>query len=55
MQQVQKHLLASTPDDTDSLNAVINVYDVLHFSYGLDDDELSDHIEEHRYVSVYNS
>ena len=45
MQKVQKHLLETTPDDTDALNAVVSVYDVLLFSFGLDEDELNDHME----------
>lgn len=45
MQKVQKHLIATTPDDTESLNAVVAVYDVLLFSFGLDEDELNDHME----------
>ncbi len=53
MQKVQKHLLHETPDDTDSLNALITVYDVLLFSFGLDEDELNDHIEEHRTIKLH--
>ena len=45
MQKAQKHLLATTPDDTDALNAIVAVYDVLLFSFGLDEDELNDHME----------
>ena len=53
LQRVQNHLLKETPDDTDSLNAVTAVYDVLLFSFGLDEDELNDHMEEHRTIKMH--
>ena len=53
MRKVQQHLLAKTPDDTDSLNGVIAVYDVVLFSFGLDEDELNDHMDEHRSVKLH--
>ena len=53
MQRVQNHLLTETPDDTDSLNAVVSVYDVLLFCFGLDEDELNDHMEEHRTIKLH--
>ena len=40
-------------DDTDALNAVVAVYDVLLFSFGLDEDELNDHMEEHRTIKLH--
>ena len=40
-------------DDTDALNAVVSVYDVLLFSFGLDEDELNDHMEEHRTIKMH--
>ena len=40
-------------DDTDALNAVVSVYDVLLFSFGLDEDELNDHMEEHRTIKLH--
>ncbi len=53
MELVQKYLLETTPDDTDSLNAVVNAYDVLMFSFGLDESELNDHIDEHRTIKAH--
>ena len=53
MQRVQKHLLQTTPDDTEALNAVVGVYDVLLFNFGLDEDELNDHMEEHRTIKMH--
>ena len=53
MKKVQNHLLTKTPDDTESLNGVVAVYDVLLFSFGLDEDELNDHMDEHRSVKLH--
>ena len=53
MQRIQKHLLTKSPDDTDSLNGVVAIYDVLLFSFGLDEDELNDHMDEHRSVKIH--
>ena len=55
MRKVQQHILAKTPDDTESLNGIIAVYDVILFNFGLNQDELIDHIEEHRSVKQHRN
>jgi hypothetical protein len=37
--------LANSPDDTDSLSTIITIYDVLLLSFGLDEDDLNDHMD----------
>ena len=48
MSSVQNKLIADRSDDTDSFTGIIYVYDVLLFSYGLDEDDIGDHIEDHK-------
>ena len=40
MSRVQQRIVTTSNDDTDSLSALLNVYDVLLFCYGLDEDEI---------------
>ena len=35
-------------DDTDSYSAILNVFDALLFCYGGEEDEVADHVEEHK-------
>jgi hypothetical protein len=37
--------LSSSPDDTDSLSTIVTIYDVLLLSFGLDEDDVNDHVE----------
>lgn len=41
-------LLKVNPHDTESLTCITNLYDTLLFSFGLDEDEIYEHMEEHR-------
>ena len=49
LDNVQSYLLESSPDDTDSLNALTTVYDILVLCFGLDEDDLHNNTE----VSIY--
>ena len=55
MRKVQLHLLDKTPDDNESLNGIVAVYDVILFNFGLNQDELIDHIEEHQSVKLHRN
>ena len=48
MGKLQDKLIRDRSDDTDSFTAIIYIYDVLLFSYGLDEDEISDHFDDHK-------
>ena len=50
MHGVQTHLLSHSPDDVESLNALIVLMDVLLMSFGLDEDDLYDHVDEYRVI-----
>ena len=43
-------LLEKHPDETDSLLTVITLYDTLLLSFGLDEDDLGDHIDDHKSI-----
>ena len=45
---VQEKLISDRSDDTDSFTGIIYVYDMLLFSYGQDEDDIGDHIEDHK-------
>ena len=45
LRSVQAYLLSNCPDYTESLTAIITIYDVLLLSFGLDEDDLNDHVE----------
>jgi hypothetical protein len=45
---LQTFLLSHSPYDSDSLNAIVTINDVLLLSFGMDEDELYDHLDEHR-------
>ena len=49
LDNVQSYLLESSPDDTDSLNALTTLYDILVLCFGLDEDDLHNNTE----VSIY--
>lgn len=53
LHQVLTYVMSTCPDDTDSLSAIVAIYEVLLFSFGLDEEELNDHIEEHRTMKVH--
>lgn len=53
LREVQTFLLANSPDDTDSLSTIITIYDVILLSFGLDEDDLNDHMEEHRTIKSH--
>ena len=48
MCQVQDKMAADLSDDTDSYSAILSVFDALLFCYGSDEDEIGDHLEEHK-------
>lgn len=48
MCKLQDKLIQDLSDDADSFTGIIYIYDVLLFSYGLDEDEIGDHIEDHK-------
>jgi len=48
MSRVQKRIVETSNDDTESLSAVLNIYDIMLFCYGMDEDEISDHLEDHK-------
>ena len=45
MHKVQLHLLESCPDNTDALINLISAYDTLISNYGVDEEDLNDHME----------
>ena len=51
--QIQKHLFQNHPDDTDSLNCLTTLYDTIFMSFGLDEDELSDHMEDFKTIKLH--
>ena len=53
MHGVQTHLLSHSPDDVESLNALIVIMDVLLMSFGLDEDDLYDHVDEYRVIKQH--
>jgi len=48
LSRVQKRIISTTNDDTDSLSAILSIYDVMIFSYGMDEDDIGDHLEDQR-------
>ena len=48
MGRLQDKLIQDRSDDTDSFSGIIYIYDVLLFSYDLDEDEIGDHIDDHK-------
>ena len=48
MGRLQDKLIQDRSEDTDSFSSIIYIYDVLLFSYGLDEDEIGDHIDDHK-------
>ena len=48
MCSLQDKLIQDRSDDADSFTGIIYIYDVLLFTYGFDEDELGDHIDEHK-------
>ena len=48
LSSVQRKLITDRSDDTDSITGIIYVYDMLLFSFGLDEDDIGDHIEDHK-------
>ena len=53
MGRLQEKLIRNRSDDTDSFLCVIYIYDVLLFSHGLDEDEIGDHIDDHKREKVH--
>jgi len=53
MGRIQRRILKEGADDTDSLAAVITIHDVLLFSYGNDEEDINDHIDEHRIIKQH--
>jgi proteasome activator subunit 4 len=45
---VQDRMAADLSDDTDSYAAIVSVFDTLLFCYGADEDEIGDHLEDHK-------
>ena len=52
LNNVQTYLLETSPDDTDSLNALTTIYDILVLCFGLDEDDLHNNTEVCRYKIV---
>ncbi len=52
---MQRYLLTRTPDDTESLNAVVSLYDNLLRSFGVEEDELYDITEEYKSIKQHRS
>jgi len=48
MGMVQKKLVKDNSDDFESFTAILYVYEMLLFCYGMDEDEMGDHIEDHK-------
>ena len=48
MCEVQDRMAAEMSDDADSYSAILNVFDALLFCYGGEEDEVADHVEEHK-------
>jgi len=53
MCQVKEKMCNDVSDDTDSFSAIIYVFDMLLFCYGIDEDEIGDHIEDHKREKVH--
>jgi len=54
MGRIQRRILREEEtDNTDSLAAVITIHDVMLFSYGNDEEDINDHIDEHRIVKQH--
>jgi len=45
---VQDKLVMDKSDDTESFTGILYVFDMLLFCYGMDEDEIGDHIEDHK-------
>ena len=41
-------MIADASDDTDSFAAIVSCLDALLFCYGADEDEIGDHLEDHK-------
>ena len=50
---LQDKLINDRSDDADSFSGIIYIYDVLLFTYAFDEDELGDHIDEHKREKVH--
>ena len=50
LHRLQSHMLSKTPDDTESLICLSTLFDVLLRSFGLDEDDLYDFMEEHKTI-----
>jgi len=48
MCRVQDKLVMDKSDDTESFTGILYVFDMLLFCYGMDEDEIGDHIEDHK-------
>ena len=48
LNNVQTYLLEMSPDDTESLNALTTIYDILVLCFGLDEDDLHNNTEVFR-------
>jgi len=48
MCRVQDKMAGDASDDTDSYSAILSVFDALLFCFGSDEDEIGDHLEEHK-------
>jgi len=48
MCQVQDKMLKDNSDDYESFSQICYVFDMLLFCYGMDEDEIGDHIEDHK-------
>ena len=46
--QVQDKMDSDQSDDTDSYSAILSVFDALLFCYGADEDEIGEHLEDHK-------
>jgi len=48
LSRVQKQVVATANDDYESLGAILNIYDVMLFCYGMDEEEIGDHLEDQK-------
>jgi hypothetical protein len=48
LSRVQKKIVSTTNDDTESLSAILSIYDVMLFSYGMDEEDIGDHLEDQK-------
>ena len=47
---MKNFMMEKHPDDTDSLISLVTIYDGLLLSFGLDEEDLGDHIDDHKSI-----